>query len=79
MKKPGQLNGMQVGSYELVWSEGRFNDFNKENCIRTVREQKKVPRDQTLEKRMTVETGSYSVTQVNQQSVLYSTKAISIW
>ena len=41
---------MQVGLYESSWREAEFNNFQVGNDIETVREQKKVLLDQTLEK-----------------------------
>ena len=57
MTKPGQLNWMQVGSYESVWNyvvrnEVWLNAFIKGNNIRIVREQNKVPGDQTLKQKL---------------------------
>ena len=47
--KPKKLTRMQIGLYESGWRGSELNDFEVGNDIKTVREQKKVPLDQTLE------------------------------
>ena len=48
--KPEKQTRMQVGLYESGWRQTECNDFYVGNNIKTVREQKKVPGDQTFKK-----------------------------
>ena len=77
-QSPDNLTGCKLDHMNQVGTKLDSTILTQEIILEwSCREQKKVPGDHMLEKWMTVETGSYSVTQVNQQSVSYGIKAIS--